>query len=56
MPVNQPDIYQPWCDYRPQTNKTATLSPRMPAVEEEAANRVAGLLFGVAEMDGVANP
>ncbi|MDQ1496802.1 MAG: hypothetical protein QOI86_142 [Actinomycetota bacterium] len=29
---------------------------RMPAVEEEAANRVAGLLFGVAEMDGVANP
>ncbi|MDQ1493171.1 MAG: hypothetical protein QOJ23_5685 [Actinomycetota bacterium] len=33
-----------------------TYSHVLPAGEEEAANRVAGLLFGVAEMDGVANP
>ena len=33
-----------------------TYSHVLPAVEEEAANRVAGLLFGAAEMDGVTNP
>lgn len=33
-----------------------TYSHVLPAVEEEAANRVAGLLFGAAEVDGVTNP
>jgi len=33
-----------------------TCSHVLPAVEEEAANRLAGLLFGAAEVDGVTNP